>query len=99
MFYISLGWMYGANVTAGEYARNVFTVALGNIIGGSFLVGFSEYYLYIYSLLILGIIGIRTMNRHDIKESHSRIGRRVRSSTPRLIRYLSLRMGNRINQI
>lgn len=46
MYFISLGWMYGADVTAGLFARNLLAVGLGNIVGGGFLIGFSEYYQY-----------------------------------------------------
>ncbi|KAJ3077254.1 hypothetical protein HK102_005272, partial [Quaeritorhiza haematococci] len=46
MFFLSLGWFHGANVTLATFCANIFTVTLGNIIGGSLLIGGSEYYMY-----------------------------------------------------
>lgn len=47
MFFIPLGMMYGANVTVGRFiSHNLIPVTLGNIVGGSLLVGCSEYYLF-----------------------------------------------------
>ncbi|KND01775.1 formate/nitrite transporter [Spizellomyces punctatus DAOM BR117] len=46
MYFISIGWMYGADVTVGKFARNISGVMLGNIIGGGLLIGCSEYYMY-----------------------------------------------------
>ncbi|KAJ3183318.1 hypothetical protein HDU85_002344 [Gaertneriomyces sp. JEL0708] len=46
MYFIPIGWMYGANVTAGLFARNLCAVAIGNTIGGGILVGMTEYYMY-----------------------------------------------------
>jgi formate/nitrite transporter len=46
MFYFTLGLLHGAPVTAGQFAANIVVVTLGNIVGGAFLVGCSEYYLY-----------------------------------------------------
>ncbi|KAI9017677.1 Formate/nitrite transporter-domain-containing protein [Gaertneriomyces semiglobifer] len=46
MYFIPIGWMYGAKVTAGLFARNLCAVAIGNIIGGGILVGMTEYYMY-----------------------------------------------------
>ncbi|KAI9091249.1 Formate/nitrite transporter-domain-containing protein [Phlyctochytrium arcticum] len=46
MYFISVGWMYGADVTVGTMARNLAAVAIGNIIGGGVLIGGSEYYMY-----------------------------------------------------
>jgi formate/nitrite transporter FocA (FNT family) len=44
MFYISIGMMYGANVTIGQFFLNLVAVIIGNIIGGSFLIAASHYY-------------------------------------------------------
>ncbi|KAJ3144778.1 hypothetical protein HDU86_001496 [Geranomyces michiganensis] len=46
MYYIPIGWMYGAPVTVGGMLANIFGVALGNIVGGGLLIGGSEYYMY-----------------------------------------------------
>ncbi len=46
VFYISLGWMYGADVSAYSFIMNIIASMLGNIVGGAFLIGGSEYYLY-----------------------------------------------------
>ncbi|KAJ3079179.1 hypothetical protein HK102_003972 [Quaeritorhiza haematococci] len=47
MFFLSLGRFYGASaITFTTFASNIFTVALGNIIGGSILIGGSEHYMY-----------------------------------------------------
>ncbi|KAJ3135007.1 hypothetical protein HDU90_004332 [Geranomyces variabilis] len=46
MYYIPIGWMYGAPVTVGGMLANIFSVALGNIVGGGLLIGGSEYYMY-----------------------------------------------------
>ncbi|KAI8820359.1 Formate/nitrite transporter, partial [Fimicolochytrium jonesii] len=46
MYYIPIGWMYGAPVTTGSMLANIFSVALGNIVGGGLLIGGSEFYMY-----------------------------------------------------
>ncbi|TPX57866.1 hypothetical protein PhCBS80983_g03514 [Powellomyces hirtus] len=46
MYYIPIGWMYGAPVTVGGMLANIFAVALGNIVGGGLLIGGSEFYMY-----------------------------------------------------
>ena len=46
MFLISIGMMYGADVNYGQFAMNLIPAVLGNIVGGSLLVGLSEVYLY-----------------------------------------------------
>ncbi|KAJ3174852.1 hypothetical protein HDU87_006644 [Geranomyces variabilis] len=45
-YYIPIGWMYGADVTAGSMLANIFAVALGNAVGGGLLIGGSEFYMY-----------------------------------------------------
>lgn len=44
-----VGMMYGADVSVAQFATNLFPVMVGNIIGGAFLVGMSEVYLYHWS--------------------------------------------------
>jgi len=47
MFFIPIGMLYGASVSIADFvALNLIPVILGNIVGGAFLVGFSEFYLY-----------------------------------------------------
>ena len=43
MFFLSCGWMYGANVTAVGFLKCMACCATGNIIGGALIVGASEY--------------------------------------------------------
>jgi hypothetical protein len=46
MFLISTGLMFGAKITAGQFALNIVFVVLGNSLGGALFVGFSEFFLY-----------------------------------------------------
>ncbi|KAI8805594.1 Formate/nitrite transporter-domain-containing protein [Cladochytrium replicatum] len=46
MFFMLTGIFYGAPIPPERFCANLFFVAIGNIIGGSIIVGGSEYYLY-----------------------------------------------------
>ncbi|NLS76013.1 MAG: formate/nitrite transporter family protein, partial [Chloroflexi bacterium] len=47
MFFIPLGMFQGANVTIGQFLwNNLVPVTLGNIVGGSLLVGGIYYWVY-----------------------------------------------------
>lgn len=50
MFLFTMGLMVGAEITYSQVALNLTLVVLGNTVGGGFLVGFSEYYLYHWSV-------------------------------------------------
>ncbi|KAJ3038698.1 hypothetical protein HK097_003091, partial [Rhizophlyctis rosea] len=39
MFYMPLGYYYGAEMTVGSFLRNIAGVAIGNVIGGAVLIG------------------------------------------------------------
>lgn len=49
MFLLSIGMMYGMDVTVGSFLANLMPVVCGNIVGGAILVGGSEVYLYHWS--------------------------------------------------
>ena len=47
MFYVQIGLMVGANATFGQFIwHNLVPVALGNLIGGAFFLGFAQWLAY-----------------------------------------------------
>ena len=52
MFYVEIGLMVGANATFGQFiGHNLVPVALGNLIGGAFFLGFAQWLAYDHAAL------------------------------------------------